>query len=240
VSTDIHTLTGAYSLNALTADEAAEFERHMKTCSACAQEVTELRETAARIGTAVAQTPPPWLRDRVLKAASQNRQNPPHPTRAHAWPRPRRAHWAAAAVAACIALAAVLGVQTARLQNAQQASQQAQTQYDRVTAVLTAPDARLATAHANGATGTVVTSSSRNSLVLLTTDLPALPAGRAYQAWLIGPHGPDSAGLIPQPAHPAVLTTPLKADANQVGITVEPAGGSPRPTSSALLLIPLS
>jgi anti-sigma-K factor RskA len=242
MSTDIHTLTGAYALDALDPDEAAEFERHMSTCLACAQEVTELRETAARLAIVAVQPPPSGLRGQVLDVINQTRQELGLPHIA----RPQRpwARWtavaAAAAVAACIALAALLGVQTARLHQADVATQQARAQYDRVTAVLTAPDAQISTTQASGATGTVVVSPSQHSLVLLATSMPALPADRAYQAWLIGPRGPESAGLITDPAHPAPLAAPLDAGITQVGISVEPAGGSDRPTTSAFMLIPLT
>jgi len=234
MSTNIHTLTGAYALDALAPDEAVEFERHLSTCPACAQEVAELRETTAWLASTVAQPPPPELRGQVLDAISQTRQDSPLAAR----PKRQRARWTA--VAASIVLAALLGVQTVRLHQADQATQQARAQYDQITAVLTAPDAQVSTAQAGGATGTVVLSPSQQSLVLLATSMPALPAGQTYQAWLIGPGGSESAGLITNPANPAPVVAPLEAGATQVAITVEPAGGSAQPTSNALMIIPLS
>ncbi|MYS19098.1 Putative zinc-finger, partial [Streptomyces sp. DvalAA-14] len=65
---DLHTLTGAYAVGALPDREAAEFGRHLARCQACAQEVRELRETAARLALAVAEVPPAGLRTRVLAA----------------------------------------------------------------------------------------------------------------------------------------------------------------------------
>lgn len=43
---DLHTLTGAYALGALSEQESAEFAGHLAQCQACTQEVRELRETA--------------------------------------------------------------------------------------------------------------------------------------------------------------------------------------------------
>ena len=57
MSADLHTLTGAYAAHALSDGERLAFERHLAACPACAQEVRELTETAARLGTAVAARP---------------------------------------------------------------------------------------------------------------------------------------------------------------------------------------
>ena len=49
-SHDLHLLTGAYAVDALTGAELAKFEKHLDQCCSCAEEVRSLRETAARIG----------------------------------------------------------------------------------------------------------------------------------------------------------------------------------------------
>ena len=36
---DLHTLSGAYALDALSAEEAEEFSRHLAQCEACREEV---------------------------------------------------------------------------------------------------------------------------------------------------------------------------------------------------------
>ena len=47
MTVDIHTLAGAYALDALNDLERAAFARHMTECEACAQEVAEYLETTA-------------------------------------------------------------------------------------------------------------------------------------------------------------------------------------------------
>jgi len=74
---DLHTLSGAYALNALPEQEQRLFEEHMARCEACLIEVRGLRETAARLGLAAAETPPPALRSRVLGRIAEIRQEPP-------------------------------------------------------------------------------------------------------------------------------------------------------------------
>ena len=76
---ELHTLAGAYALDALTEIERAGFARHMAECAACATEAAELTETAARMGAATALTPPPGLRGAVLAEISRTRQVPRHP-----------------------------------------------------------------------------------------------------------------------------------------------------------------
>jgi anti-sigma factor RsiW len=74
---DIHTLTGAYAADALSDDERRSFEAHLDECDACAQEVAELQATAAMLGAASFEPPPPSLRDAVLAEIDQVRQEPP-------------------------------------------------------------------------------------------------------------------------------------------------------------------
>ena len=62
----IHLLTGAYAVDALDPDERAEFEGHLDGCADCRDELTGLIETAARLGSAAAITPPASLKAAVL------------------------------------------------------------------------------------------------------------------------------------------------------------------------------
>ncbi|MDN5744822.1 MAG: anti-sigma factor, partial [Nocardioidaceae bacterium] len=66
------------------------------------------------------------------------------------------------------------------------------------------------------------------------------PEGKVYELWLQSPAGVlDSAGLMPDHRHATVL---LKGDASRatgVGITVEPNGGSERPTSEPIAFFTL-
>jgi len=120
-SHDLHLLTGAYAVDALTGDELAEFEKHLEQCAPCAEEVSGLLETAARLGLATAIAPPPSMRDQVLAATNRVRQLPPSGTRPVAAGPPRRVKRlrrvlprpiAVSAMAAAIVALAVLQVGT--------------------------------------------------------------------------------------------------------------------------------
>ena len=58
MSDDLHSLSGAYVLDALTDDERADFEVHLERCPTCRDEVASLREVAPLLAETVA-TPPP-------------------------------------------------------------------------------------------------------------------------------------------------------------------------------------
>lgn len=77
---DLHTLTGAYAVDALPDDERERFEDHLAVCGACEQEVRELQATAARLGAISVAAPPPSLRASVLAEIGSVRQERPAPS----------------------------------------------------------------------------------------------------------------------------------------------------------------
>jgi uncharacterized protein (TIGR03083 family) len=66
-------LLGAYSLDAVDADEAVAVEEYLERTPHAAQEVARLRNAAAWVGATEALTPPPELHDTVLEAARSRR-----------------------------------------------------------------------------------------------------------------------------------------------------------------------
>jgi anti-sigma factor RsiW len=55
--TDLHTLAGAYALDAISDADRAQFEQHLARCEACAAEIRGLREATATLGAAAAVRP---------------------------------------------------------------------------------------------------------------------------------------------------------------------------------------
>ncbi|MFJ6671439.1 anti-sigma factor domain-containing protein [Actinosynnema sp. NPDC091369] len=240
---DAHTLIGAYVLDAVSDAERRLFEEHLAGCPTCAQETAELLETTAVLAGETAVEPPAHLRDRVLAAVTGTRQDPPEtkPTSRTPWVR----RTAALAAAAGIVVAVVLGVQAVddnrRLERDLRALAQVEDRNRQVAELLAAPDAELVRGDVTGGgTGTVVASTARGQVLFLGHGLARLPEDRAYQLWLIGPDGPRPAGLLP-PSGGA--ETPVLASGftgrEAVGLTVEPRGGSPRPTTPTVVVLPL-
>ena len=83
--------------------------------------------------------------------------------------------------------------------------------------------------------------SRHSGLAFAANQLPALPADKVYQLWVI-PQGqsPVSAGLLaPDGSGHATLFFPMPADmppAAVIAVTVEPAGGVPAPTGDKALV----
>jgi hypothetical protein len=240
---DLHGLSGAYALDALTGLELDQFEHHLHRCPPCENEVRGFRETATRLALAVAASPPLALRERVLTAASVTRQLPPE-VRDTARARPARGPWlprlgvavAAAAVAAAVALGVIQS-------STQQQLNHARAENASVAAVLAAPDARLAVRPTTaGGRATVVASQSRHALIISTAGLPALSGGKVYELWFVAGQAARRAGLLPAPAagRTAPLLAPGLVPGDAVALTVEPAGGTSQPTTKPIVVVPLS
>ncbi|MFF3324295.1 anti-sigma factor domain-containing protein [Streptomyces sp. NPDC002889] len=244
-SADLHTLTGAYVLHALAPDEEAEFERHLQACQACAQEVRELAATAGRLGAAVSVPPPAELKHRVMARIAAERQDPPRVARqAHRGARRGRTlsrFVLAACVTAVTALGGVAVWQHDQAEDARAQARRAQRTATELAAVLAAPDAKVRTGPlTDGATGTVVVSRSRNRAAFYASGMPKPPQGKVYQLWFDDGGTMRSAGLMDLPADSgAVLLEGPVNTASGMGVTVEPAGGSPEPTSAPLALMTL-
>ena len=115
-------------------------------------------------------------------------------------------------------------------------------QNDPLNQVLQAGDVRQATVNVTGGgTATVSLSTSKDAIVVKMNDVPAPPAGKVYQMWLIPKDGsaPVSQGLMDAEAlsKPAVVKGVSTASA--LGITVEPTGGSASPTTPTVAEAPL-
>ncbi|MFJ5829115.1 anti-sigma factor domain-containing protein [Streptomyces sp. NPDC093089] len=243
-ATDAHTLAAPYALGALDPGERAAFEDHLRTCEACRQEAAEFEATAARLAAAVSQVPPAAAKAQVMAAIDGVRQLPPRVPTPVAPPalrevlRRRALPLALAAVVAAAVLGGVAVWQTQNVQELEQQARQAQQELDAVGSVLAAPDAQ--TVHgkaANGALTTVVSSEQQNKAVFTAANLPAPGTGKTYQLWLDHDGTMSPAGLIDHDG--TVVLTGNPADAGAVGLTLEPTGGSPQPTTTPLMLMAL-
>ena len=239
---DLHVLTGSYALDALPDLERAEFERHLPHCPSCDAEVRGLRETAARLAMTRALQPPPGMEQRVLASAYRTRQLPPlavdHQRRAQvsrlfAGPRgriPRRV--AAFAAAASVAAAVALGVTQVSTQHQLESARASDAAISRV---VTAPDARIETTGTRaGGSVTVVASAALREAVVTATGMVSPPTGRVYQVWVMSPSGARSAGLM---TGASTLLASAVVPGDRIGITVEPAGGTSKPTTTPVAVL---
>lgn len=202
---DIHDLAAAYALDALDPEDRWTYERHLDGCERCREEVAALRDSAVEMAYAAeGPEPPPELRDRILAAAREE------PRTAEVVPMGRRWLFPATAVAAVAAACAAIGLglwaNSLRGEEGQ-----------RVVAV-------------QGAPGNLIVAGERATLVVC---LDRAPADRTYEAWVIEGERPRPAGLFPGGCRSVPLAEPV-GEGDVVAVTLEPAGGSERPTSEIL------
>jgi anti-sigma-K factor RskA len=255
---NMHVLTGSYALDALDAQERAEFERHLQHCPSCQAEVRGLRETAARLAIARAAQPPPQMEQQVLAATYRTRQLPPlagerlrrdlRQTRLArlfaGWGSGWNSNWLRSprligAVAAASVVAAVgLGITQLSTQHQLDSAQATSVA---IAKVLDAPDARIeATSATAGGAVTVVVSALRQEAVVTTRGMPSLSSSRVYQVWVMNSSGARSVGLLSSTNHIGQLLASGVRSGDQIGITVEPSGGTTHPTTTPVATVPLT
>lgn len=233
MTADLHTLVGAYALDAVSAEEESQFQRHLATCASCRGELAELQETAARLGEAAAATPPARLRQVVLEALRRTPQDRPRaasPGSSRGWRPARPLLTAAAVLAVVLGLGGFLAERVADEHNQQSA----------VASVVSAKDAEQRSAHvATGGSLRVVVSQSLDKAVVTLAGVPRLDAQHSYQVWRLGPGAPQSAAVLSETDRPESLTALVDSldHTRAITVTVEPAGGSPRPTTKPLATV---
>jgi anti-sigma-K factor RskA len=213
---DLHSLVAPYALDALEGGEERRFEEHLALCERCREDLASLREAAASLAYgAPAARPPTELKERILAQARGERPNVVALRRRRSWTAPLAA---AAAVAACAAI--VLGIWASTLSNSS----------DPLESVLSKPGARLI---AMGRAGGVAV--APNGEAVLAVAVPRAPAGKTYEAWVIRGAKAEPAGLFQgRPGTSVVeIARPVRAG-SVVAVTLERAGGAPRPTAKPL------
>jgi len=241
-----HTLAGAYALDALDGPDQARFERHAARCQECTREATGLREATARLAAAAAAQPPPALKEALRAETARTRQLPPVTRDSRAADRGRlraggrrpgvRRLVLALGGAAAVAAVTVWVTASPGPPGGQPAASQ------EIATVLTAPDAVTMTAQVRtGGTATIVMSHHDAMLVFTAAGLRRLPAAQHYELWLIGPGRDRPAGRLPTPSHG--MTGPVVASGlrpgDRLGLSVESAAGTRRPTTPMLLELAL-
>jgi anti-sigma-K factor RskA len=237
MSPELHALAGAYALDALETDERAEFEGHLAGCEDCAEEVRSFHTAAAELTHLTEVAPPAQLRTDVLDAISRVRPlAPPTDSLIDLRRAPRRKWVWQLTAAACALIAIIAGIwgyqqhQDARRAHTAVGSSAIET-------VLNAPDATAISGPVGTGHATVLYSKSEKKVVLIGRAIPALPKDKSYQLWLVsqdssgkpiyisaGTFAPDASGNVSTSATGDLSTTA------KMGISIEPAGGSPQPT----------
>jgi anti-sigma factor RsiW len=219
---------GAYVLRALDEPAASEFSAHLAECDVCRREVAELQVVADNLPLAAPQVVSPQsVRDRImaavepeaqlLRAAGRGADRPAAPKRRRRWlPSFGLRPALAAGAVACAALVAVV-----------------------LAASSGGGGSRTFAASLAPAGAKVVVKVSGERAELSVAGMPATPANRVYEVWLV------REGSAPRPTHAlfgvradgnAVVKIPERlGNAQAVWVTAEPSGGSLVPTGAPVI-----
>lgn len=258
---ELRELAAAYSLGALNTAQRAEFEAHLGGCADCRADVASMRPVVQGLAfTAPLQQPPPSLRAKVLAAArasSAPAVSPPASSSPWSWS-------VVVALAAAVVVAIGLGLYALEMRSrvaslesglraAISATERVGAELDELRQIARDTEAARAVLGASDLaridlTGQPSAASARarafwnrsSGLVFTASELPVVPAGRAYQLWVLTEGSPISAGMLQPDAGGSVqafIPTPLDLPAPVgMAVTVEPAGGVPAPTTQPVLV----
>jgi anti-sigma-K factor RskA len=241
-----------YALDELTGTERQELEGHLDTCAACRRELQALRSDLGLLGLSTSgPQPPARSKDRLMRAIAAE---PRGVSSIAAAPR-LRLGWAWVPTVAAVVL--VFGLAGLWRSNGSMKDQLAELaghnqdqaiQLDRLNEelrLLTAPDAVHVSLNPQKApkqpSGTAIFSPSRNRMMFMASNLPPVPAGKAYELWIIPAQGaPMAAGVFKPDEHGNAMMMdqkmPAGVEAKAFAITVENEEGSDKPTSPIMLM----
>ena len=232
VETHVLDLLPAYALGSLDADEASHVKAHLLSCWICRNESNAFQTVAGQLSLAApAASPSPDLKDRLLQRVQTARPQQPVLALAarRSWLERLLPVWGLASLGLIIALAAFNLSLWQRLNQLE---------------FVTAPGGMRAiplsaTDEVSGATGFVLVAADGRNGALVVDGLPPLDADRQYQLWLIR-DGQRTSGAVFSTDEESYGGMRIKVagsllEYSAVGITIEPAGGSPQPTGVKVL-----
>ncbi|MBI2755147.1 MAG: anti-sigma factor [Chloroflexi bacterium] len=236
------------ALHALVPEEQLAVQRHLAGCAACARTLHVYRDTVGALALGVPPArPPEALRHQVLAAALRERPARPYrPTPPVELAKHRRSPritpiWGA--VAAALIVSGGTGVWAASLQSQMEALQAKANRYDRIVGVLSSE--RLATRELQPVQAgvptraTVYLDPTTGTGMAMVRDAPPIPRGRALQLWFVRGQERVSGGVLRLDSTGSgytIITVPSDLTGfESIGITEEPATGSPWPTTPRLV-----
>lgn len=229
---DLHDLAAPYALNALEPDERERFESHLEECESCRADVGHLLEGAALIGIEAETPAPPSMKAAVMRRIGG--ADPAPAVRRGFLPAGFRRWLVAGAAAAVLALAVAAGA--VLLSPGENAFDTVAAAGDGVVLELPATDAYDGVVPA----ARVAFSPSRGEAAIEFAGLAPVGADATYEAWIIADGAATPAALFrPENGGAVVRLDGTPREGALIGITIEPAGGSPQPTGEVLFLVEL-
>ena len=228
-------LKDAYVLGALPEEERREFEEYLASHPERQAEIGELGAVAGLLALSPQeQEPPPELRSRIMDAVGAEAARPHESRRSvFAWVGELLSVRNLALGAAALLVIGLFSwnmVLQGEMQDLQGRIQSLQDQ---------PPEPQMVelggAGTEQGARAELVTLEGDRA-VLVVENMPPVPEGKTYQIWVIEEDVPKPSGLFKpkQDSVAAVVEHPL-GGGDVIAVTVEPEGGSPKPTSDPML-----
>lgn len=227
-------LKDAYVLGALPEEERRELEEYLAAHPERQAEVDELGTVASLLALAPPeQEPPAELRRSIMDVVEAETQHPP--ARTGSWLGGIRELFSVRNLALGAAALLVIGLFSWNML----LQGEVQDLQGRVASLQDAQESRMVALEGTGAAQQAqaeVMILEDHKAVLMAEDMPRVPEDRTYQIWVIEGDIPQPSGLF-EPGEEwvaAVVEKPLKKG-DVIAVTVEPDGGSRRPTTNPML-----
>ena len=226
----------AYVLGALSAEEASALKVHLQTCGTCQAELARYQQISDGLLTALPpRLPPPNIR-RSLVTRLNEKKAPPRP----------RTIWSFRQIAfglVALSLLATNLLAFMQIRDLRQQHQQLAAEIEKQHTILGMLAANTETHPVNGDgfSGNLLLDREKNLAYLLTWNLPPPPGDQVYQIWLIDPNGDETAAALFRPefdrpfSSAALSTSRTFVEFVGIKVTIEPAGGSEKPTGEQIL-----
>jgi anti-sigma-K factor RskA len=229
-------LKDSYVLGALPEEERLEFERYLMAHPDLQAEVEDLGAVAGLLAFSPReQEPPPELRRRIM-ATVEAEAAPPRTSR-RSW---LAGLWEAVGVRD-LALAAAAMLVIGLFSWSMLLQGEVRDLQGRVQDLQSQPQGPQMIALGSGGTKqgarAVLVTLEGDRAVLVAENMPPVPEGKTYQIWVIKDDTPQPSGLFEPRGDSiaAVVENPVEG-ADAVAVTVEPEGGSKKPTTDPMLV----
>jgi anti-sigma-K factor RskA len=228
-------LIPGYALGILEKSEVEQVEKHLALCAVCRQELQSYRQVIDKFPLAMKiSAPPDDLKDKILAQVKEERRSQAFPQAEPFWAQVCQTLRNAAPVWGVISLVMVLLLLISNLILWQQLGKTEQANQRKMIGV-----ALIGEEAAPQATGMLVMSADGEDGVLVVDHLPQLRPEQQYQLWLIQDGQRTSGGVFSvneEGYGSLMISSPQPINSfNAVGITIEPAGGSPGPTGKKVM-----
>lgn len=224
------------ALGVLPEAEAAPIRRHLEQCDACREEFAELERVASLLPLAAeGPGPAPATREALLLRARAEAPRRPVP-----FPAARR--WVAGIAAAFLLLAAgaLGGWLLARSDGGEVPAADLAARDTLLAAAARGEAVRASGSGSTGVRADVLLAPGAGLAAAALEALPPAPAGHVYQAWLIEGTTPRPAGLLEGAGLLLLAPGGDLRTFTAFALTLEPAGGSPAPTTDPLVVVPFA